>query len=228
MGGEKEGERGERVMISRLGSNKTQRQRCATRSLRGAAQPSPTVPLGRELREDASKKGAQSRAANEQDEHGAPPHSAAPSRRVVSLSRSTAAESRGRRWTSKNNEGAADLDGGGGGSGIADRYQKEERDERKEEGKRKRLRWSEREPVSSVSYVVSVESVGNREPRVSRHHRGPHEAAEGGGGRREGARAEPHALFRARNQYARRARSVRCCVRVLEVYCWPRVSNFCV
>lgn len=140
--------------------------------------PSRSRRKGRELREDASKKGAQSRAANE--------HPRTSSRPVVSVSagrrRPKVAVADGRERTRGRQTWTAvtDLDG---------RWRRPTSPERNGRvgGKRKRL-LARKEPVSSVSYVVSVKSDGNR--RVSRppSHRGPRR----GGGR---ARERNHTRF---------------------------------
>lgn len=150
-----------------------------------------------------SKKGAQSRAACEH------PRTRRVSRPVVSFGRSTAAESRGCRWTRESTRGRQAC-------GRADEEEHEREDRMTgggawQEEKRKRGQ----KGSSSVSYVVSVESDGTESgtPWEGERERPSVIGSARGGGR---AKAEPDALFRAHNQYARRARSVRSRVCVLE------------
>lgn len=128
------------------------------------------------------------------------------SRPVVSLGRSTTAESRGRRWTRENETRGRQTLAPGRGGRPGQRLRTDTRT-RRVGGKRRRLSVGKslfrqcrtlfpRNRTETESLSVSL---------------GPTTWPP----RREGARAEPHALFRAHCQYARRARSVRYRVRVV-------------
>lgn len=107
----------------------------------------PTASQGRELRERSRARRTSTPAR---------------SRPVVSLGRSTTAESRGRRWTRENETRGRQTLAPGRGGRPGQRWRtgtKTGRASRREE----EAPVGRKEPASSVSYVVSVESDGNRE-----------------------------------------------------------------
>lgn len=148
----------------------------------------------------------------------APPHAAAPSSVSAGRRRPKVAVADGRERTRRGGGRRWHLDAGGRPGQRWRTDTKTGRASRREE----EAPVGRKEPVSSVSYVVSVESDGKS--RASRCHWGPTAWTP----RREGTRAEPHALFSCPLSVCA-PRSIRAlsCSSIVEVY-RPRVSDSCL